>query len=141
MDHSCVSLTGVKAVALYDFVGEPGELSFLTGAAICVHGKLTPDWLYGELYCERGRFPASFVSVSMEKLLQLDQESIDGVTGQSTNDHSKEQTEIVSGWKEENRSIPNSGMMQYKECETPIELLQVCLVYLLTYSLLVPSGT
>jgi len=124
---------GVKAAALYEFMGEPGELSFLTGAALCVHGKLTHDWLYGELYGEYGRFPASFVTVDMEKLPQLDLDSMGGVAGQGPRggDKGREQPSGVSGWEHGNGSIPCSWEAQDKGYETSGgDQHQVCVIAL-----------
>ena len=123
----------MKAAALYDFVGEPGELSFVTGAAVCVHGKLTPDWLYGELYGEYGRFPASFVMVDMEKLPQLDLNSTGGVAGQGTGegDKGREEPSAVPGCEHGNGGIPSSWEAQDKGYETSGgDQHQVCVIAL-----------
>ena len=106
--------------ALFTFVGEPGELSFVAGAAICVHGKLTSDWLYGELAGECGRFPASFVSVSMETLPQLDPTHVT-----LTGDENKEHTDAALSMKEEDFHLPGKGKRHGKVVETAGTLIQV----------------
>ncbi|KAK7452255.1 hypothetical protein BaRGS_00039736 [Batillaria attramentaria] len=50
-----------ETVALFDFEGEAGELSFQAGDKILVLSKVNDQWLYGKCQDREGSFPASFV--------------------------------------------------------------------------------
>ena len=58
-------LSGQTCVALYPYVGEPGQkaLSFAPGDAIRVRSTTREGWWEGEKEGQRGWFPASYVQL------------------------------------------------------------------------------
>lgn len=50
-----------EMVALFDFDGEAGELSFQAGDKIKVLSKVNDQWLFGKCNGKEGSFPASFI--------------------------------------------------------------------------------
>ncbi|XP_076468569.1 uncharacterized protein LOC143299243 isoform X2 [Babylonia areolata] len=59
-----------EAVALFDFSGQEGELSFKAGDQICVVSRVDKQWLFGQSGGREGSFPASFVDVVPDDLPQ-----------------------------------------------------------------------
>lgn len=55
----------MTAIALYDFIGEKGELTFKEGQRLIVCGSENEDWLTGRLENSsyQGRFPNAFVQM------------------------------------------------------------------------------
>ena len=54
------SLLAAECVALYDYSGEAGDLSFIAGDVIQVH-KDEGEWWEGSCNGEKGLFPANYV--------------------------------------------------------------------------------
>ena len=49
--------------AVYDFEGNPGELSFLPGEKITILEKVDQDWMKGRIGSKEGIFPVAFVKI------------------------------------------------------------------------------
>lgn len=66
------SNTSNVVTALYTFQAETSEdLTIMEGSRLCVTGRISEEWLYGECEGRVGQFPANFIDRIPQGLLQM----------------------------------------------------------------------
>ncbi|XP_037798481.1 SH3 domain-containing protein 19-like [Penaeus monodon] len=66
------SNTSNVVTALYTFQAEtPEDLTIMEGSRVCVTGRISEEWLYGECEGRVGQFPANFIDQIPQGLLQM----------------------------------------------------------------------
>uniref|UniRef100_A0A8C4WXI4 SH3 domain-containing protein n=1 Tax=Eptatretus burgeri TaxID=7764 RepID=A0A8C4WXI4_EPTBU len=101
-------LSGQTCVALYPYVGEPGQkaLTFAPGDAIRVRSTTREGWWEGEKEGQRGWFPASYV-----QLLEVRP----SLTPRAPHTEEEEDSKLPPGWQ----SVPSpSGQIYYVNTQT-----------------------